>query len=89
MPELRNDLERAVFLQNLLISRATGGSPDDFEYQAVRKALLDNRNIADLVPAFVRTCRDLSRSWAFIMRENGQYAERRQIIWAAFSPLLK
>lgn len=89
MQELRNDLERAAFLQNLLISRATGGSPDDFEYQAVRKALLENRDVADLIPSFVRTCRDLSQFWAFIKRENGQYEGRRQIIWTAFSPLLE
>lgn len=89
MQELRNDLERAAFLQNLLISRATGGSPDEFEYQAVRKALLENRDVADIIPAFVRTCRDLSQFWAFIKRENGQYEGRRQIIWTAFSPLLE
>lgn len=89
MHELKSDLERATFLQNALVSRATGGQPEDSHYQSVRKELLQNREIADLLPAFVRTCRDLSQFWAFIKRENGQYEGRRQIIWAAFSPLLE
>ena len=89
MQELRTDLERATFLQNLLISRATGGAPKDTEYQAVRRILLENRDVADQLPSFVRTCRDLSQFWGYIKRENGQYEGRRQIIWAAFSPLLE
>lgn len=88
MDELRTDLERAQYLQNLLIAQATGNGADDGEYLAVRRALLDNRETADLLPGFVRTCRNLAQFWGFIKYEKGSYAERRELIWSSFAPLL-
>jgi hypothetical protein len=88
MDELRTDLERAQYLQNLLIACATGKPADDGEYQTVRRALLDNREAAELLPGFVRTCRDLAQFWGFIKYEKGSYAERRDLIWSSFAPLL-
>lgn len=88
MDELRTDLERAKYLQNLLIAQATGNGADDSEYQTVRRSLLDNREAAELLPSFVRTCRDLPQFWGFIKYEKGSYAERRQLIWSSFAPLL-
>ena len=46
MDELSTDLERVQYLQNLLIAHATGSKADDGEYQTVRRALLDNREVA-------------------------------------------
>lgn len=88
MDEIKTDLEKAQFLQNLLIAQATGSRADDGEYQIVRRALLDNREIAERLPSFVRTCRDLAQFWGFIKYEKASYAERRQLIWGAFAPLL-
>src|SRR5690606_10569025 len=88
MDELRTDLEKAQYLQNLLIAHATGDTADDREYQIVRRALLDNREAAELLPVFVRTCRDLAQFWGYIKYEKGTYHERRELIWNSFAPLL-
>lgn len=88
MEELRTDLERATYLQNVLISRATGGLCDDDQYQAVRRVLLERTDAGDLIPSFVRTCRDLSQFWGFIKQRFASYAERRDFVWNAFAPLL-
>ena len=53
MDELRTDVERAQYLQNMLIARATGKSVDDVEYKSVRRALLYNREAAELLPGFI------------------------------------
>ena len=82
------DLERAVCLQDMLIARATGGGADEASYQLIRSNLLDNPHASALLPSFVRTCRDLSQFWAFIKPRFGSYAERREFIWKAFTPLL-
>lgn len=88
MEELRTDLERTQYLQNLLIAHATGSRVDDGEYQTVRRELLANRETAALLPGFVRTCRDIAQFWGFIKYEKGSYAERRALIWSSFAPLL-
>ncbi|CAM5522000.1 hypothetical protein TMEC54S_00106 [Thauera mechernichensis] len=88
MDELSTDLERVQYLQNLLIAHATGSRSDDGDYQTVRRALLDNREVAEQLPGFVRTCRDLAQFWGFIKYEKGSYAERRELIWSSFAPLL-
>ncbi len=88
MNELRTDLEKAQYLQNLLIAYATGNKTDDGEYQTIRSELLNNSGAAELVPSFVRTCRDLAQFWGFIKYEKSSYAERRQLIWSSFGPLL-
>lgn len=89
MLEFKSDLERATYLQNVLVSRATGGYPDEAHYESVRRELLRNREIADLLPSFVRTCRDLSQFWGFIKQAHGQYQGRRDLIWSEFAPLLE
>ena len=82
------ELERAVYLQNLLIVHATGGGADDGEYKILRGQLMENSTLASVLPKCVRTCRDLSQFWGFIKFEYGTYAERRQFLWAEFRPLL-
>ena len=84
-----NDIERAQYLQNLLIAHATtGGGADDDEYRLLRAQFMDSPTLAGLLPKCVRTCRDLSQFWGFIKYEYKTYAERRQFLWAEFRPLL-
>lgn len=85
---LLTELERAVYLQNLLIAHATGGGADGGEYKILRGQLLASTTLESLLPTCVRTCRDLSQFWGFIKHEYGTYAERRQFLWAEFRPLL-
>lgn len=81
-------IERAGVLQSQMISAATGQSSDDQIYQELRREFVEDLKTRDLLPSFVRTCRDLDQFWAFIKHEASTYAERRNIIWQAFSPLL-
>ena len=85
---LKNDYERAEYLQNLLLTQSTGGVANDAEYKQLRQYFLHHSNCADLLPDFVRTKRDLSQFWSFIKYKVSTYAERREFIWKKFSPLL-
>lgn len=88
MEELRTDLERAVYLQNLLVSFSTGGPGDDEEYKTLRQYFLSDLETAKLLPAFVRLNRDQAQFWGYIKSEFAHYAERRAFIWSEFRPLL-
>jgi hypothetical protein len=82
-------VEQIETLQNALIAQATGGSADDREYQRLRVLVTENASLRDIVPKFLRTCRNLSQFWQFIKYEFGSYAERRQYIWDSFRPLIE
>ncbi|MCC6468731.1 MAG: abortive infection family protein [Alphaproteobacteria bacterium] len=86
LPE--NPLERAELLQNMLIAHATDGAADDATYKFLRSDFMSAEATARLLPKFVRTCRDLSQFWGFIKYEKPTYRERREMIYAAFRPLL-
>ena len=88
MTHLENDFERAQYLQNLLIDRATGNGAENAEYQELRQYFLDNSTTKSLLPSWIRTTRDLSRFWQFIKYEFSTYAERRTFIWGEFAKLL-
>lgn len=74
-------------IEGILVSRATGGQPDNQAYQHLRRELLSSPDIADLLPDFVRNHRHLDAFWPFIADKAGTYAERRQIIYGAFRAL--
>jgi hypothetical protein len=71
-----------------LIASATGGSPDNHIYEYLRREFIGDPVIRDLLPTFVRTYRNLNAFWPYIKNEAGTYAERRQIISGAFTPLM-
>jgi hypothetical protein len=83
-----SEIERAQCLQNLLIAIATGGSANNSEYVWLRRHFMDDPETQKLLPRFVRTCRDLASFWGWIKFEKSTYAERRSLIWQAFTPLL-
>ncbi len=76
-------------LQNLLVSRATGGTEDDAEYLRLRQVVLAEPSLEAYVPRFLRTCRNLAQFWQFIKYDHGSYAERRQFLWNEFRPMLE
>lgn len=75
-------------LQELLVSRATGGAHEDDEYRALRRDLRQDPRARDHLPDFVGRCRTLQHFWSFIKNEFGTYKERRQFLWDEFSSLL-
>ena len=81
-------LERALVLRNGLLSEATGGSIDDGIYRQLRREFMDDPDTRELLPQFVRTCRDRGDFWGHIKAAFGTYAERRTHIRSAFEPLL-
>lgn len=83
-----DEAERALFLQNMMIARATGTTPENPTYIALRRHFMEGTETKVLLPSFVRTCRDLGSFWGWISQQAGGYAERRAIIREAFVPLL-
>lgn len=81
-------IEQVTMMEGILIAAATGGSRDDGVYQRLRRELLANREIRERLPPFVRTYRSLDAFWPYIKNEAGTYAERRQLIGGAFTPLV-
>ena len=88
LDELKTDFEKAQGLQNLLISQATGGAESTSDYKLLRAYFIENKEISNSVPSFVRTNRELDQFWQFIKFKFGHYAERRDFIWNEFSPLM-
>jgi hypothetical protein len=79
-------VERVSMMEGILIAAATGGSHQNTIYAHLRRDLLAIPKLRELLPPFVRTYRSLDAFWPFIKNEAGSYAERRQIIGAAFTP---
>jgi len=82
-------LEKAQAMEHLLVARATGDiTASTKDYEALRREMMANATLKPLLPDFVRTCRSLDVFWPFIKNKAGSYAERRQIIGTAFTPLM-
>jgi len=81
--------ETVELLQNVLIDRATGGSADMIEYQRLREEIVNDPQLKDIAPRFLRTCRTPEQFWQFIKHEIPGYAARRQFIWDEFRPMFE
>lgn len=86
--DFQNDSERGQYLQNLMISQATGGAGDNNDYKILRNLFINRPEAKKLLPEFVRTNRDLDQFWGYIKPKFKTYAERRQFIYSEFVPLL-
>lgn len=85
-----NPLERATMLENLLVARATGDmTASNHDYDQLRREFINDPELKALLPSFVRTCRTLDVFWPFIKNQAATYAERRQFIGEAFTPLVE
>lgn len=85
---LQTKFDKANYLLNLLVSHATGGTADTKEYEALRQELLTDTEIANLIPSWIRTHRNLDSFWGFIKKKFGTYVERRSYLSEEFTPLL-
>lgn len=81
-------IERVTMMEGILIASATGGSGDTHIYEHLRREFMQSDEIKGLLPPFVRTYRNLGAFWPYIKNEAGSYAERRQLISRAFTPLM-
>jgi len=87
LDHLESDFERAEYLQNLLISKATGRAANNAEYQYLRQLFLSRQELKTHLPQFVRTKRDLEQFWQFIKYKFPSYQERREFLWSQFHSL--
>jgi hypothetical protein len=87
--EMSDLSEEVESLQNMLIAQATGHSADNAEYVRLRQLVLAQPMVEELVPRFLRTCRDSFQFWQFIKYEYGSYRERREFLWKEFRPILE
>ena len=91
LEHLNNDFEYVVHLQNNLISRATGKDFDSKNYKFIREKFLIDTNTKNLLPDFIRTCRDIEQFWQFIkvkFSDKGCYDQRRSFILESFQNVL-
>lgn len=88
MEELLSDIERAESLQSMLLSRATGGYPENAQYKLLRAYFVSNSQLNALLPSFVRSNRDLEQFWSFIKARHDNYQDRRNFIWGEFTQLI-
>lgn len=85
---LKTEFEKVNYLLNLLVSRATGQPAESSEYELLRQELLSNSIIAEKMPSWVRTNRNLDSFWGFIKQKYATYVERRTFLSEQFTPLL-
>jgi hypothetical protein len=81
-------LERALFLMNLMIERATGNHADDATYRLLRREFMGDQGTSDLLPRYVRTCRDIEAFWPVAKGLDPKWEGRRVQIRRDFEPLL-
>lgn len=79
--------ERALFLMNLMIDRATGSAADDTTYKQLRREFMEDSATANLLPQYVRTCRELSAFWPIAKTMHSSWEGRRVQIRGDFEPL--
>ena len=85
---LESKMSKAGALERMLIARAIGDYPDNDVYERLRRELMTEPRLKELLPAFVRRYRNLDAFWPYIKGEADTYAERRRIIGEAFTPLM-
>jgi len=86
---IKEDLtSRVHLLKNLLTNVATGGDEDNAVYVELRSELLNNEDLSNIMPKWLKPNRDIKIFWDFIKSEFSSYAERRNFITNEFNPVL-
>lgn len=82
--------EKAMMLQNMLISVAENGTLDERIYSLLRRELM-NGDTKPLLPKIITTYRDAGGVWGYLKRVasgSGSWEARRSHIYKEFTPLL-
>lgn len=88
LEDFETDYDKAFYLQNLLIDRATGNGAPNEHYTFLRTHFINKPTIKPLMPKWVLQSRDLEQFWSFIKNTIDRYEPRRQYIRKEFTPLL-
>jgi hypothetical protein len=88
-PDGMTDEEAVERLQSILILACEGNKDLSHgrDYKALRAPLVRRPDLADVVPKFVRSQRDLNSFWSYIKRHDPTWENRREHVWASFRPL--
>ena len=89
MNETEGLIEKIESIQNMLVARATGSFPEEWEYSELRQEIVNDVRVKDQLPRFLRTSRSLDQFWGYIGQKFGKYAERRNHIWEGFASVLE
>lgn len=79
--------EQIETLQNLLVSKATGGIESDTDYIRLRQVVLAQVVVDEHIPSFLKTNRNLAQFCQYIKNKFKTCAERKNFIWDEFRPL--
>jgi serine/threonine-protein kinase len=88
VPEEDDLLTLLEQFKNGLVARATGKEYEDTEYQRIRRLILANPKLINLVPQFLKSCRTTGDFWQWIKNESSTYDGRRQILSDEINPML-
>lgn len=89
LSDYENDFEKAEYLVVILKNACTSdGDSSNEHYKFLRNYFLNKLDTKQLVPDWVRKCRDLAQFWQWIKFKISTYAERRAFINEEFSSLL-
>lgn len=88
-PDRMTDEEAVERLQSILILACEGNQDLSHgrNYRAIRGPLVRRPDLADVVPKFVRSQRDLNSFWSYIKRHDPKWENRREHVWSSFRPL--
>lgn len=77
--QFENDLEALLRLQDVLLEAVEGarGAELDYEYQVLRRILLEDRAYSDVIPKFVKRYRNLGSLWPALKSFSPQWEPRR------------
>lgn len=85
---MKETLIQVETLKNILVSKATGGIANEFEYRSLRESLLKNQQIQKNLPRFLHTCRTISEFWGYIKQKSETYQGRRDYLRDEFNEVL-
>lgn len=79
-----------MVLRNGLVALCEGAKRmDDAVYRLLRRELMNDPDVAQLVPPFVRTAQDTGAMWAFLKDLAPQWEPRRRFVREQFAPLIE
>ncbi|MDE6434371.1 MAG: serine/threonine protein kinase [Lachnospiraceae bacterium] len=72
-----------------LLLKATNGTIDDKYYIQTRKCLLENIDIKERIPQFIKSCRTADEFRRYMQNESENYAGRRKLITDSINTLIE
>ena len=85
--DCKTDLERAAYLEDLLISKATGDHSASADgYRKARSFFVQDANLQARVPAWLLSHRTIEHFWDFIKERFSTYKERREFLREELAP---